>query len=212
MFWTDPRTTTCKLQIPGMTSSARFYTVHYLANCINTWRDLAVPQLVFPESEPAQNLYPTKSFGWNYKPRSPDVYMHGSRSYMHVKDPVVHVRVRWIMETLKIPACTVGWVARPCRRRVSTEKRPEFPMGDISVRYTAVKSKQTEKKKRLNAQSTAKVISWRITELTIKYSCNTVQMLATTASPVALSFSQWYTVLTQSSLWVIAYNVYTCLS
>ena len=24
----------------------------------------------------------------------------------HVKDPVVHVRVRWIMETLKHPACT----------------------------------------------------------------------------------------------------------
>ena len=29
----------------------------------------------------------------------------------HVKDPVVHVRVWWIMETLKHPACTVGWVA-----------------------------------------------------------------------------------------------------
>ena len=33
----------------------------------------------------------------------------------HVKDPVVNVRVRWIMETLKHPACTVGWVARLCR-------------------------------------------------------------------------------------------------
>ena len=29
----------------------------------------------------------------------------------HVKDPVVHVRVRWIMETLKHPVCTVSWVA-----------------------------------------------------------------------------------------------------
>ena len=28
----------------------------------------------------------------------------------HLKDPVVHVRVRWIVETLKHPACTVGWV------------------------------------------------------------------------------------------------------
>ena len=26
----------------------------------------------------------------------------------HVKDPVVYVRVRWIMETLKHPACTVS--------------------------------------------------------------------------------------------------------
>ena len=29
---------------------------------------------------------------------------------VHIKDLVAHVRVRWIMETLKHPACTVGWV------------------------------------------------------------------------------------------------------
>ena len=29
----------------------------------------------------------------------------------HVKDPVVYIRVRWITETLKHPAYTVGWVA-----------------------------------------------------------------------------------------------------
>ena len=28
---------------------------------------------------------------------------------VHVKDPVVLVRVWWIIETLKHPACTVGW-------------------------------------------------------------------------------------------------------
>ena len=27
----------------------------------------------------------------------------------HVKDPVVHVRVRWNTEALKHPACAVGW-------------------------------------------------------------------------------------------------------
>ena len=32
----------------------------------------------------------------------------------HVKDPVVHVKVRWTMKTLKHPACTVGWVGRLC--------------------------------------------------------------------------------------------------
>ena len=32
--------------------------------------------------------------------------------YAHVEDPVVHVGVRWIMETLKHPACEVDWVAR----------------------------------------------------------------------------------------------------
>ena len=40
----------------------------------------------------------------------------------HVKDPVVHVRVQWIVETLKHPACTVGWVARLCRIWVSPGK------------------------------------------------------------------------------------------
>ena len=30
---------------------------------------------------------------------------------VHVKDPVVHVRIPWIMETLKHQACTIRWVA-----------------------------------------------------------------------------------------------------
>ena len=40
----------------------------------------------------------------------------------HVKDPVVHIGVRWIMETLKHPACTVGWIARLCRSKLSLGK------------------------------------------------------------------------------------------
>ena len=36
----------------------------------------------------------------------------GKRSCMHVIDPVVNVRVQWIMEMLKYPAQTVGWVAQ----------------------------------------------------------------------------------------------------
>ena len=31
---------------------------------------------------------------------------------VHVKDPVVHVGVQRIMETLKHPACAVGWVVQ----------------------------------------------------------------------------------------------------
>ena len=45
----------------------------------------------------------------------------------HVKDPVVHVRVRWIMETVKHPACTVGWVARLLQLAFSGESNPNFP-------------------------------------------------------------------------------------
>ena len=29
----------------------------------------------------------------------------------HVEDPVVHVRIWWIIEILKHPACPIGWVA-----------------------------------------------------------------------------------------------------
>ena len=40
----------------------------------------------------------------------------------YVKDPVVHVRVWRNMETLKHPACTVGWVAQLCRSWLSLGK------------------------------------------------------------------------------------------
>ena len=47
----------------------------------------------------------------------------------HVKDLVVHVRVRWIMETLKHLACTLIWVARLCRSWLFPGKRnPNFPL------------------------------------------------------------------------------------
>ena len=47
------------------------------------------------------------------------MYTHAKRSHANVKDPSVHVRVRWIMGTLKHPACTVAWVARLCRTWLS---------------------------------------------------------------------------------------------
>ena len=40
----------------------------------------------------------------------------------YVKDPVVHVRVRWTMETRKHPAWTLGWVKRLCRSCLSPGK------------------------------------------------------------------------------------------
>ena len=58
----------------------------------------------------------------------PRVYRHAKRSPAHVKRPVVRVRVQWIMETPKHPACTVGWVAGFPRG-----KRAEFSMGEIPM-------------------------------------------------------------------------------
>ena len=63
----------------------------------------------------------------------------------HVKDPVVSVRVRWIMETLKHPARTEGWVARFCRSWLFPwEANPNFPWekshwDNTDVQYTQKK-------------------------------------------------------------------------
>ena len=40
----------------------------------------------------------------------------------HVTDPVIHVSVRLIMQTLKHPACMVGWVVWLCHRWLSPGK------------------------------------------------------------------------------------------
>ena len=63
----------------------------------------------------------------------------------HVKDPVVHVRVRWIMETLKHPACTLGWVARLCCSWLSPGKPTRIfygrnPIGTIQLQKVLKKS------------------------------------------------------------------------
>ena len=58
----------------------------------------------------------------------------------HVKAPVVHVRVRWIMETLKHPACTVGWVPRLSQLAFPGEGSPIFPWEKSHWDNTVVKS------------------------------------------------------------------------
>ena len=62
----------------------------------------------------------------------------------HVKDSAVHVRVRWIMETLKHPACTV---ARFCRSLLSPGKTTRIsygrnPIGTIQLSKVKVKVKR----------------------------------------------------------------------
>ena len=44
-----------------------------------------------------------KSFGWNYKLRS-IAGIRTQKDHIHTLKPVVHVNVRWIMETLKYPS------------------------------------------------------------------------------------------------------------
>ena len=67
----------------------------------------------------------------SYVVRTPQYAIACINICAHVKDPVVHVRVQWIMKTLKHPAGTVDRVARLCRSWVSPRKQPKFPMGQI---------------------------------------------------------------------------------
>ena len=52
---------------------------------------------------------------------------------MHVKDPVVHVSVRWIMKTLKHPTCTVHRLGSATLSQLafSEEGNPNFPREKI---------------------------------------------------------------------------------
>ena len=51
----------------------------------------------------------------------------------HVKDPVVNVRVQWIIETPKHPVCIVGWVSRLCRSWLSMGNATRMSHGRNSI-------------------------------------------------------------------------------
>ena len=93
----------------------------------------------------------------------------------HVKDPVVHVRVRWIMETLKHPACTVDWVARLCRSWLSPGKAARIshgrnPNGRTQCNTHKQTNKPTKNQQKISHNNTiletifsmAGIICWRI--------------------------------------------------
>ena len=64
----------------------------------------------------------------------------------HVKDPVAHVRVWWIMETLKHPACNVGWVRDSIAAGFPQGRQPEFPMEEIPFGQYSYKKLKKKKK------------------------------------------------------------------
>ena len=62
---------------------------------------------------------------------------YGVRTSPCAKDAVVHVRVRWITETLKHSACIGGWAARLCYRWLSPGKgNPNFPQKKLNWENT----------------------------------------------------------------------------
>ena len=70
----------------------------------------------------------------SYRVRTPPCAIACINIYAHVKDPVVHVRVRWIMETRKHPACTARWVARLSHSWLSLGKATRISHGRNPIR------------------------------------------------------------------------------
>ena len=73
-------------------------------------------QVRFPSV--ARNFFPQSNFQrrLSYSVRTPLSAATCINICVLVKDSVVHVRVQWIIETLKQQACTVGWVVQLCGR------------------------------------------------------------------------------------------------
>ena len=66
---------------------------------------------------------------------------------VHVKDSIVHVRIQWIMETLKHPACTIAWVAWLSQLAFPREGNLNFPWEKSHWNNTDVEKKKLKKKK-----------------------------------------------------------------
>ena len=68
---------------------------------------------------------------------------HAQKLHTHFEDPIAQVKVRRIMETLKHPVCTVSWVARLCRRWLSSgESDPIFPREKSQWNHTVTRKKK----------------------------------------------------------------------
>ena len=55
--------------------------------------------------------------------------MQAKRLSLHITDPVVHVKISWVTEKQKHPACTVGWVAQLYRSWLFPVKATQIPHG-----------------------------------------------------------------------------------
>ena len=58
---------------------------------------------------------------------------HTIGTHTHVKDPLVLVRVRRIIETPKHSACTIGWVVRLCCSWLSLGKATQISYGRNAI-------------------------------------------------------------------------------
>ena len=92
----------------------------------------------------ARDFSPTVNFQCRlfYSLRTPPCATACVNICVHIKDPVVHVkrrRVQWIMEILKYPACTIGWVARLSQLAFPEESNQDFPWEELQWDNTDIK-------------------------------------------------------------------------
>ena len=79
-----------------------FFNIVLFIELVILWNLLKQFLDMYPEIEYVY-IHACMSFGWSYKWRSP-ICLHIQKDHvLDIKDPGVHVRVRWIMETPKYP-------------------------------------------------------------------------------------------------------------
>ena len=92
----------------------------------------------------------------------------------HVKDPVVHIRAWWIMETLKHPACTLSQLAFP------GENNPNFPREKSQWRNSVVNfflKRSSGAKDWLTPKEEIKINNGAPSLMTRCISCNKIRQL-----------------------------------
>ena len=89
----------------------------------------SLTQVRFPDA--GRNYSPRVNFQCRlfYGVRTPPYAITCINICAHVKDHVVRIRVRRVMETLKHSACTVGWVARLCHSWLSLGRATRITLG-----------------------------------------------------------------------------------
>ena len=112
-----------------------------VAQSVEYWTGTLPTKVRFPSA--ARDFSATVNFQcrFSYGVRTPPCAIACIYISAHVKYPVVHIRVRRIMETLKHQAYTVGWVAHSVAAGFPREGNPNFPWEKFHWDNTFVNSK-----------------------------------------------------------------------
>ena len=77
----------------------------------------------------------------------PQVQLHALTAVLVLEDRVVHVRVPWIMKTIKHPACTMGWVVQLSQLAFPGESKLNYLQEESKWDNTDVKKKKRERER-----------------------------------------------------------------